>query len=230
MDVLDCIRTRRSIRKYKDIHVEWDKMGQVLDAARHAPTSGNIQNWKIIVVLTDEQREKVANACLQQFWIGTAPVVLVVCAEPRKAQQFYGIRGDRLYSIQNCASVVENMLLAAHALGLGACWIGAFDEEMLKRSCAIPDYVRPQAVVTLGYPDEEPLMPPHFKLTDLVYFRGYDAKIYDIPRYVKDYGVVWEREGKRMAKQMSKKMAPLKKKMQDRYQEISQKIKEKMGF
>ena len=75
---------------------------------------------------------------------------IVVCSEAEKSELFYAEKGKKLYAIQNCAAAIQNMLLAAHAEGLGSCWVGAFDEDMLKDALKIPDEVYPQAVVTIG--------------------------------------------------------------------------------
>lgn len=156
METLDCIALRRSVRKYKAKEVEWDKVGQVLLAGRDAPSSGNIQNWRFIIVTEEGLRKSVAEVCSEQYWMSQAPIHIVICAEPEKANMHFGIRGERLYTIQNCAAVIENMLLAATDIGLGSCWVGAFDEEQLARTLNIPDNVRAQAVITLGYAAEKP--------------------------------------------------------------------------
>jgi hypothetical protein len=109
-----------------------------------------------------------------------APIHIVVCSESPKAEQFYGIRGDRLYSIQNCAAAVENMLLATHAQGLASCWVGAFDEEMLKRTLGIPDDIRPQAILPIGYASESPRETPRGALYDKVFLDGWGGRIRDI--------------------------------------------------
>ena len=180
MDTFEAIVTRRSIRKYMDVPVEWDKIGTILEAAKWTPSSGNIQNWKIIVVLAPETRHKIAEACLQQWWMETAPVHMIVCAEPDKVKQHYGLRGERLYSVQNCAATTMNMMLAAHNMGMGTCWVGAFIEERLKDILSIPDQVRPQAVITLGYADERPNPPARFTLEDIMFFRGFGGQIHRI--------------------------------------------------
>lgn len=159
MDALECIRTRRSVRKYKDKPVPWDLVVKVFDAGRLAPSAGNIQNWKFVIVRDDAIRTQIADACLQQRWMEQAPVHFVIVALPEKIKRYYGVRGERLYSIQNCAAAAENMLIAAHAVGLGACWVSAFDEDMLHRALGLPEEVVPQAVITIGYADEKPEMP-----------------------------------------------------------------------
>ena len=159
MEVFECINTRRSIRNYLDIPVEWDKVGTILEAGRLAPNSGNIQDYNFIVVQDEEKRKTIAEASLRQHWMSKAPVYIVVCADLKKSERFYGVRGNRLYSIQNCAAAIENMLLTANSLGLGACWVGAFDENVVSRVLGIPDYARPQAIITIGYSDEKPKTP-----------------------------------------------------------------------
>lgn len=180
MDVLRAIFTRRSVRDYIEAPVEWDKVGYVLEAGRAAPSSGNLQNWKFIVCSGAEQRKALAEASLNQKWMEKAPIHIVVCSEPKRVEIFYGLRGERLYSVQNCAAAIENMLLAAHSLGLGSCWVGAFDEEMVKRVCSIPDYARPQAIITIGYSSGNEKDPGRTALYTVTFLGGYHGRIRDI--------------------------------------------------
>ncbi|MBN1157361.1 nitroreductase family protein [Candidatus Woesearchaeota archaeon] len=180
METLDCIRTRRSVRKYLDKTVSIHIIGQILEAGRMAPTAGNLQNYKFILVMEKPTKRAIAEACLQQYWMETAPVHIVVVSEPQRARQFYGERGEKLYSVQNCAAIVENMLLAITDRGLGGCWVGAFDNEMMRRAVGIPEYCVPQAVVTTGYADEKPVQPNRFKLWDHVFLKKWDSKISEL--------------------------------------------------
>jgi len=170
MNIQECIRTRRSIRKYRGGTVDWDKISEILDAGRFAPSAGNIQNWKFVVVRNDKGREKLAEAAFDQEWMIDAPVHIVVVGEPSKAESFYGARGERLYTIQSCAAAVENMLLVANELGLGSCWVGAFDEHKVMRAIKLEEGVGvPQAIVTIGYSDEKPDMPTRTALEHITY-------------------------------------------------------------
>ncbi len=185
METQECIKTRRSIRKYKDKPIDWDKITQILDAGKFAPSAGNIQNWKFIVVRKEDIRKKLAQAAFDQDWMEDAPVHIVIVGEPEKAQRFYGTRGERLYTIQSCAAAVENMLLTATDLGLGSCWVGAFDEAKVKRVLNMPEDPIPQAIITIGYPDEKPDAPSKIELEHQVYLdkwfqkgQGYRAKGY----------------------------------------------------
>ncbi|PIN70792.1 hypothetical protein COV94_01250, partial [Candidatus Woesearchaeota archaeon CG11_big_fil_rev_8_21_14_0_20_57_5] len=156
LNALDAIAQRRSIRAYKDIMLEWDMVAKIVEAAKTAPSSGNLQNWKFILVTDAELRKDIAEACAQQYWMATAPVHICTTVIWKRAQQYYGIRGERLYSIQNASAAMENMLIAATSLGIGSCWVSAFDDTQLRRVLSIPDYATPMGVVTLGYADEKP--------------------------------------------------------------------------
>jgi nitroreductase len=177
MEVFDCIRTRRSIRKYKDKPVPWEMVVEIMQAGKYAPFAGNVFNAKFIVIKNDEKRTAIAEACVQQYWMQDAPIHIVVCGEPEKADRFYGTRGVRLYTIQGCAAAVENMLLTAHSLGLGSCWVGAFDEEEIRRLCNLPETVNVQAIVTIGYADEVPTPPPKYRIEHAMFFEKWWGRI-----------------------------------------------------
>lgn len=192
MDVLEAIATRRSIRKYLEVPVEWDKVGQVLEAGRLAPSAGNVQDWRFIVVTRQELRKEIAEAALKQHWIETAPVHIVIASITEKIKTHYGMRGERLYSIQDCAACATHIMLAARELGLGSCWIGAFDEAKLQRVLKLPDDVRPQMIITLGYSDEKPHMPARYPINNLVFFEEYGGagRIKDMDRVLWNHNVV----------------------------------------
>ena len=166
--VFQAIFSRRSIRKYLDVPVEWDKISDIVRAGMMAPNAGNLQIWRFVVVTRQEKRRAIAEACLQQYWMEQAPVHIVIFAKLEKMSQYYGIRGVRLYSIQDCAMASLNMMLAAHELGLGTCFVSAFEEEAMTRIFKLPDNVRPQGVITLGYSDEKPDIPSKFRVETLI--------------------------------------------------------------
>lgn len=183
METFECIKSRRSIRKYLDVPLPWDLVSNILEAGRLAPTAGNLQNFKFIIAFDKGLRAAVAEACAQQTWMAQAPLHIVICSDTVKAKRFYGIRGERLYSTQNSAAAAMTMLLAAHNFGLGGCWVGAFDENMIKRIFGIPDDIRPQVILTIGYADEKPRPPIKASLENFVYFQGWRAKIADPASY-----------------------------------------------
>ncbi len=193
-DILEIITSRRSVTKYLPKPVEWEHITRMMDAARHAPSCGNLQNWKFVVVTEPGKRKQIAEAALQQYWMVTAPVHVIVCADPEKAERYYGVRGERLYSVQNCSAAVMCMILEAQSLGLSTCWVGAFDEGMLKRIITTEEHIRPQAIVTVGYAAEHPPRPPKYPLNETIYFEHWRGRVKDAARYMRDYSLVWQRE------------------------------------
>ena len=190
MEILQAIKTRRSIRRYLDVPIEWEKVGVVLEAGRLAPSAGNIQEWSFIVVRDEGTRGEIAECCVDGYWMTTAPVHIVIVATIEPIARNYGMRGERLYSIQDCAVAATQMMLAAVSQGLGTCWVGAFDEHVLHRLLSIPDSIRPQLILTLGYPDEKPVMPKRKPLQNLVFLDSYGNRIKDIGMVLRDYDVV----------------------------------------
>lgn len=159
-DVIAAIIERRSVRRFTDEEVPMATVGRILDAACHAPSAGNLQPWEFYVVKNREMREKLAVAALNQEFVATAPVVIVVCALPELSARRYGDRGRYLYAIQDTAAAVQNILLAAHGYGLATCWVGAFDEEKVVRLLQLPPGRRPVALIPLGYAAEEKHVAP----------------------------------------------------------------------
>ncbi len=148
---------------------------------------------------------------MSQGWIAQAPVIIVVVSEPHKAQQLYGVRGERLYSVQNCAAVAQNMLLAAHSQGLASCWIGAFDEEAINRTLQLGHRFRPQIVLPIGYADEVLPEPMRLRIEHLVLFEdnsrggnGGGGRVEDLDWAVYDYNILGRAINK--AEESSKKL------------------------
>lgn len=173
MDIFQVFRDRRSIRRYKDIPVEAGTIDQVLDAARLAPSWKNQQCWRFLVV--DEAQRK--NALFAAFppdnpgsrAIATAPVVIVVCADPAES----GRGNDIEYYIADTAIAFEHLCLAAHALGLGTCWMGWFDETAIKKALDIPATIRVVGITPLGYPDQEPKARPRKMLNEIRFYNNW---------------------------------------------------------
>jgi nitroreductase len=189
-DIIDIIKSRRTVKSFNPKYIPWEQVAKILDAGRHAPSCGNLQNWKFIAVLEPELKTKLAEATHDQFNIALAGVLIVICAEPEKAERYFSARGERLYSIQNCAAAAENMLLEAHSLGLGACWIGAFDEDEVKDVCKIPNEMRPQIIIAVGYAKDFPEKPPKYPLEAVVYFNSWGNKMRDPAKYTKNYAAI----------------------------------------
>ena len=164
MKFFDVINERRSIRKFKDKDVEEEKLRKILETANAAPSAGNLQSYEIFLVKDSDRRRKLADAAFGQRFIADAPAVLVFFANPERARS-YGERGQ-FYSVQDATIAAAHAQLAAAALGLGSVWIGAFDDEEVKRICGTS--LRPAALLPIGYPDEKPVKTGRRSLDDLV--------------------------------------------------------------
>lgn len=208
-DILDLIKSRRTIKNFQPKFVSWENVSRILEAARHAPSSGNLQNWKFIVVFEQDQKQQLAGLCYQQYEIVPAGVLIVVCAEPEKTERYYGQRGKDLYPAQNCAAAIENMLLEAHSLGLGTRWIGAFDEDKVKARFMIPEEVRVEAIIAVGYAQDIPEKPPRYPLEVLVYFGKWRGRMRDPAKYMNDYATILARKAGKLQKAAKENFAAL---------------------
>ena len=216
VDLFEAIYTRRSVRRFLSVPVEFDKVVEVVRAGAYAPCSGNLQNWKFIVETGQDRIKELYHYTLEQEAFLTATVAIIVVAETEIAERFYGLRGKRLYAVQNCAAAAENMLLAAHALGLGAVWIGAFDENKINEMYQIPGNARAQMIILLGYPDEKPT-PRHVKdLWYLINFRKYGSK-YQHPHLIThDLAVEWDRRSKEWGRAVERYQERVRKELAER--------------
>ena len=194
-DLLDLIKSRRNVTQFIPKFVSWENISRVLDAGRHAPSCGNIQNWKFIVILKPEAKQALAAAAYEQYEISQAFVLIVVCAEPEKAERYYGEKGKTFYTVQNCAAAVQNMLLEAHSLGLATRWVGAFDELKVKGLLKIPGEFEVHTIVALGYAKDIPPKPPKYPLETLVYFGAWRVKMADPAKYLNDIATILARKG-----------------------------------
>jgi len=169
MELFDTIKKRRSVRAFTDEGVSDEEVQRLIDAARWAPSAGNIQPWEFVVVRSPEVKRMLAAAALNQTFIEEAPVVIVVCADQTRSGRGYGSRGVNLYCIQDTAAATQNLLLAATAMGLGACWVGAFYEEQASKAVKAPRGVRPVAIVPIGHPAEKPSSRPRRPISEIVH-------------------------------------------------------------
>ena len=203
-DILELIKSRRNVTQFLPKFVSWENISRVLDAGRHAPCCGNIQNWKFIVIIKPELKQEIAAAAYEQYEIVQAFALIVVCAEPEKAERYYGEKGRKIYTVQNCAAAVQNMLLEAHSLGLATRWIGAFDEDKVKSILTIPAEIDVQALVALGYAKEVPPKPPKYPLETLVYFGSWRMRIADPAKYLNDIATILARKAHTTAEMVKK--------------------------
>ena len=158
MDFWQVLEERYSVREFDPrAEVSAELVDRLLEAAIRSPSAGNRQPWHFYVVRDAEMRQGLAAAAWGQQFVSQAPVVIVVCADAEQSAERYGPRGRDLYCLQDTASATTHILLAAVALGLGGCWIGAFDERRAARVLGLPQRYRPVAILPIGKPAGAPL-------------------------------------------------------------------------
>jgi len=183
MDLMQAIKGRRSIRKYKSTPVSDETVGEVLEAARWAPSWANTQCWRFVVVRDAALKEKLAATLKPEtnraaLGIRTAPVVIVACAELGRSGFYRGEmstdKGD--WFMFDTALAMHNLTLAAHAAGLGTVHVGLFDAREAARILEVPAGVAVVDMTPLGYPDEEPKGPGRKELSEIVFRDKYGNK------------------------------------------------------
>ena len=169
-EALNCIMTRTSIRQYQDRPVEQEKVEQLLRAAMAAPTAVNKQPWHFYVLNTKEAINRLADASQRgSDMVRSAALVVVVCGDMDKALEGKA----REYWIQDTSAATENLLLAAHALGLGAVWTGVYPMkervEMTTKVLNLPENLVPLCTILIGYPAENPTPKDKWKPENVTY-------------------------------------------------------------
>lgn len=152
---IEDLLSRRSIRSFKRKPIGEENEELLLKAAMAAPSAGNLQSRFFYFVRDEETLNALRGAAFGQECLD-APLIVVACADLQSAAAGYGQRGENLYSIQDTATSVENMMIAAASLGLGSCWVGAFDEEAVRSALSILADLRPVALMPVGFPNEKP--------------------------------------------------------------------------
>ncbi|MBN2355361.1 nitroreductase family protein [candidate division KSB1 bacterium] len=148
MEFNNLIASRYSVRAYKPDDVEEEKLQQILQAAQLAPTAANRQPFQIIVIRT-RGREKELQHIYHRSWFIEAPLILCLCAEPERG---WKRKDGKNYSEIDTAIAMDHLILAAADLGLGTCWIAAFDPDDARQILHLPKSVEPIAFTPLGYP------------------------------------------------------------------------------
>jgi nitroreductase len=168
-DFFETIRHRHSVRCYQsEATVEKEKLHAILETASSAPSAGDLQAYKIVVVSNAEKRRALAAAAQDQNFIAEAPVCLVFCAEPERSATKYGDRGRNLYAIQDTTIAAAYAQLAVVAAGMASTWVGYFDEEKVRDVIGTDAGLIPVAMLSLGYPAELPEPTQRRRLDEIV--------------------------------------------------------------
>jgi nitroreductase len=145
MDVFEAVQKRHSTRAYESTPVPEEKLEKILEAARLAPSAGNIQPWHFIIVRNREKRETLAKGGRYARFLAESPIVIVGCGDQKASPNWYAV---------DVAIAMQNMVLTTTGEGLATCWIGSFDEDRVRNLLKIPHNFRVIALVALGYPRE----------------------------------------------------------------------------
>ncbi|MGQ9574210.1 MAG: nitroreductase family protein [Thermoguttaceae bacterium] len=169
MDALQAIRTRRSIRKYQDKAVPEQMVRELLEAAMLAPSARNAQPWQFVVITDRGVLAKVPKVNPNAWMAKDAPLAILVCGDTT-------LELSAGYWPVDCAAATENILLAAHALGLGAVWTGIYPRQKrmdgFRGLLGLPEHVIAHSLVVIGYPAERPAQPDRFR-ADRVHYNGW---------------------------------------------------------
>jgi len=224
MDTIDCIKSRRSIRKFLPNKIPESVLYEILDAANAAPCAGNLQCWRFLIIEHEAQKKVIAKAALEQDWIATAPVVILILSDNKALKEEYGERGEKCYDSQNAALATENLMLAAWNFGIGSTFVGAFTEAKLRKEFRIPDHIKIHAVIPLGYPAEMPSPLGKIEMHDLTHIehwgKGVSAK-----REAKEGLIYPTAEAPRIAEKLGEKARKHAKRIKEK---IKERVKRKL--
>jgi len=172
MDVMDAVKGRRSIRQFVDKPLGKDELERLLEAARWAPSGGNLQRWRFVVVTSPSQKELIRKFAPGIFAMPAAFIVICADKEPDA-----NVWKEALY-LADCSIAAQNIMLAAYEMGIGTCVALSYAKSAISEILDLPENIEPMLVLTLGYPAEDPAPPPRLELKELA--------------FVDQYGKEWE--------------------------------------
>ena len=165
MSLVDVLLSRRSVRRYEKKTVPEEALKTILEAGRQAPSASNVQPWHFIVLTDDKIKEQLSHGRWNTF-IKDSAVTIVGCG-------YIGNDYGRKWSTVDTTIALQNMVIAAWAVGIGSCWIGDFKEEEVKELLSIPDDQKVVALISFGYPAEQPGSKQKKPLTEIVSYNGF---------------------------------------------------------
>ncbi|MHA2351793.1 MAG: nitroreductase family protein [Candidatus Thorarchaeota archaeon] len=176
MDILNVVRKRRHIHFFESEPISDENIRTLLEAARWSPSAGNLQPWEIIVVNSEEDKNRLVDALRKKEYMRSAPVIFVFCADQSRTRERYGERGTSLYVIQDTTAAIQNVLLTATALGLGSGWVGDFDDDAIADLLKLPPNVRPMALIMIGKSKENPNPPSRREIEEFTHMGTFGNK------------------------------------------------------
>lgn len=151
---MDLIQKRCSIRDYSDKPIEQEKLDYIIEAARLAPSACNLQPWRILIIQSDEGKEKI-QMCYGRDWFKTAPLYMVICGD--HSESWKRNQDEKDHADIDIAIATEHICLAAVEQGLGTCWVCHFDAKRCSELFNIPEDIEPIVIIPIGYPSDPDL-------------------------------------------------------------------------
>ncbi len=175
MELQKALEKRASVKKYISKKPPLDKVMEGILAANTAPTPGNLQILKYVIIENPESISKIADACQQSF-IKQVPYVVIICSETRQMKRLYDKRAEK-YLKQYVGAAAQNFLLKMTELGLASCWVGAFVESTIRQLIDLPEDVNIELLITVGYPLGKPAKQKYkHTLINKVFSEGWNTK------------------------------------------------------
>jgi nitroreductase len=163
---MDAIRSRRSIRKYKPIPVPNEKIRQLIEAAILAPTGGNLQAWRFVIVTDERILKKIAAFSPGMSFL--PPAMIIVCTDSQQARTQGGTNSERFMASLDAAYASQNIMLEAVDLALGTCAIKSYHEGAVRKIIHLPEHLTIELLIALGYPDQTPTMPKRTPIDEIM--------------------------------------------------------------
>lgn len=168
METFKAIKGRRSIRKYKNKKIPRQLLKKIMKAAIWSPSGSNAQAWQFIVVDDEEEIKKIKILSPGMFGIPVA--VVIVCRDLKRAYELGGELGRDILSLMDISMASQNIMLRAYELGIGSCAIRSFGVGAIKKLFNLPDYISPELLITLGYPEKIPMPPKRRKICEVIHW------------------------------------------------------------
>ncbi len=176
MELFQALKERRSIRFYEDKAVELSKLNKIVEAATWAPTAGNAQTWFFIIMKEEQKLEDIKS--FSPGILGSPKSIIVACTDFSKIKKTRTFNEDegKILAIIDLAMACENMMLAALEFGLGTCAIRSFNKVAVVEMLSLPENIKPQLLITVGYPKSQPQKPTKLLLKQVVNYEEYGRK------------------------------------------------------
>ncbi|OIO80119.1 hypothetical protein AUJ84_04595 [Candidatus Pacearchaeota archaeon CG1_02_32_132] len=166
MDFDKVINSRRSVHNFSSKRVKWSSVLEAIDTTRKAPFAGNNNVLKFIIVEKKETKDKISKLS-EQYWMADAGIIVVACSDDKELEKVY-YEGGINYARQQAGAAIENFLLKITALGLSSCWVGSYQDELVKQLLKIPEHITIEAILPVGYENGKTKVPKKVSLENII--------------------------------------------------------------